>query len=95
MKVVVTAKRALLDDRLGRLAKGRVLEMPDDRAQWYLSRGEVTRYETKVAHENPSKGAGLTELSSASPVAQASQQTTWIESGPGVKKRGRPRKAAP
>jgi len=44
------------------------------------------------SRERPSKAAGEAQPSSASPVVQASPQTTVNESGSGAKKRGRPRK---
>lgn len=52
MKVSITAK-AILDDKLGKLMKDDVVDLPDHKAQFYLERGEVTVYKTKVLHESP------------------------------------------
>lgn len=52
MKVSVTAK-ALLDDKFGKLIKDQVVELPDHKANFYIQRGEVVQYETKVVHERP------------------------------------------
>ena len=86
MKVSVTAK-AIYDDKLGRLNKGQVAEMPEHKARFYLERGEVEYYETKVLRDRPYQAAGTP--SSASPVAQVSQPQTSSESDSGEKKRGR------
>lgn len=86
MKVHVVSNKAIFDDRLGRLNKGDVKDMPDHKANFYLRRGEVELYETKVIRDRPSEGAGKTEQLSASPVAPVSQQTTANESESGVKK---------
>lgn len=88
VKISVTAK-VINDDRLGRLVKGDVREMPAHKAQFFLRRGEVELYETKVVRERPLEGAGTQQ--SASPVAQVLQAQTLSASESGEKKRrGRP-----
>ena len=89
MQITITTKKAVLDDRLGRLRTGETYEMPDHKAMFYLQRGEAMLYQTKVMQDFPSSGAGKVEQSSVSPVAQVSQPTTANESEPGEKKRGR------
>jgi hypothetical protein len=89
MKVAVTAK-VIFDDRHGRLNKGAVIDMIDHKAKFFLARGEVELYETKVIRESPSMAVGAPL--SASPPAPASQPQTLSESVYGVKKRGRPKK---
>ena len=86
MKVSVTAK-SIFDDKLGKLVKGQTVELPDHKARFYIERGEVEFYETKVMRDRPLLGAG-TQLS-ASPVAQALPKQTLSESEYGEKKRGR------
>lgn len=91
MKVAVTTK-VIYDDRLGRLPLGSVVEMIDHKARFFLARGEVELYETKVLRESPSLAAG--SPLSALPVAQVSLPQTLKQSDDGVKKRGRPKKEA-
>jgi hypothetical protein len=86
MKVSVTAK-TIFDDRMGKLTKGQVVDLPDHKAKFYIQRGEVEYYETKVLRERPYPAAG-TPLS-ASPVAQVSPSQTFEQSESGVKRRGR------
>ena len=52
MKVSVTAK-VILDDKLGKLTKDEVVDLPDHKANFYLERGDVVLYQTKVIHEQP------------------------------------------
>lgn len=91
MKVSITAK-AIYDDKFGRLNKGQTVDLPDHKARFYLERGEVEYYETKVVRDRPYPAAG--KPLSASPVAQASQTQTLSESESGEKKRGRRPKAS-
>ncbi len=91
MKVAVTAK-LIFDDRLGRLPHGSVVEMIDHKARFFLARGEVELYETKVLRESPSMAGGAPL--SASPAAQASPPQTLISSKPGAKKPPRKKKEA-
>ena len=87
MKISITTRKPIFDDRAGKLSQGDTVEMPDHKAMFYIARGEAVHYETKVRHERPSMAAGATQQSSASPVAQASPQTIASESEYGVKKR--------
>ena len=67
--------------------------MVSDQVAEELSRnGLVTVLGDEPTPENPIGGAG--KLSSASPVAQVSPQTTASVSANGVRRRGRPRKAS-
>lgn len=90
MKINITAKK-ILDDRLGALIKGQVVELPEHKALFYVARGEAEYYETKVIKENPLSGAGI-QLS-ASPVAQALPEQTLKPSESGEKKKRKTKKA--
>lgn len=92
MLICITAK-VMLHDRLGRLTRGRVVDVPDKQATEWLKRGFAELPEVKAARETPSSAAGAP--SSASQAAQASPQTTSSESAPGAStKRGRKKTAA-
>ena len=91
MKVSIL-KKTLLDDKLGRLMYGDIVDLPEHKARFFLERGDVELYETKVIRENPYKAAGLVEQSSVSPVALVLPQQTPSLSEDGAKKRGRPKK---
>jgi hypothetical protein len=91
MKVSIL-KKTLLDDKLGRLIYGDIVDLPEHKARFFLERGDVELYETKVIRENPYKAAGLVEQSSVSPVALVLPQQTPSLSEDGAKKRGRPKK---
>ena len=86
MKVSVTAK-FIYDDKFGKLKKGQSVELPDHKANFYLQRGEVEYYETKVLRDRPYPAAG--EQSSALQVAQVLPAQTLEQSDSGVKRRGR------
>jgi hypothetical protein len=86
MKVSVTAK-AIFDDKLGKLIKGQTVELPDHKARFYLERGEVEFYETKVLRDRPYQAVGTQQ--SASPAAPVLPAQTLSESESGEKKRGR------
>ena len=86
MKVSVTAK-VIYDDKFGRLVQNQEVDLPDHKAKFYIERGDVEYYETKVLRDRPYQTVG-TQLS-ASPAVQASPQQTLSESESGVKKRGR------
>ena len=90
MKVSVTAKM-IFDDKFGRLVKGQEVELPTHKAQFYLERGEVEYYETKVIRERPYQTVGTQQ--SASPAVEALQMQTLNESENGGKRRGRKPKA--
>lgn len=53
MKITMKSKRPLLDDKLGRLMHGDVVEMPEHKARFYLERGDASAYLTKVVDEAP------------------------------------------
>lgn len=92
MQVHVTSRKPIFDDRLGRLKAGDVVDLPEQKALFYIQRGEAVAYQTKVLQDRPSLGSG-TQLS-ASPAAPVSQQTTASESEYGVKKTARKKKEA-
>lgn len=91
MKVSIL-KKAILDDKLGRLMHGQVVDLPDHKAQFYVARGDAELYETKVFRENPSKAVGETKPLSASPAVLVLPEQTSSASETGVKRKGRPRK---
>lgn len=91
MKVSIL-KKAILDDKLGRLMHGQVVDLPDHKAQFYVARGDAELYETKVFRENPYKAVGETKPLSASPAVLVLPEQTSSASETGVKRRGRPRK---
>lgn len=95
MKIYIQSRKGVIDDRLGRLAHGSTVDLPDHKALFYLARGEAIRYEVKVERDRPCVTVGEEQLLSASPAVQASAQTTLSESDSGEtpkRKRGRPRK---
>lgn len=82
---------------LGRIEKGREVELPDVIAKLYLPSGAVEAVTTRELRDNPDPPAGAP--SSASQAGQASPQTTASESDAGAsetkpKRRGRPPKSA-
>lgn len=91
MKVSIL-KKAILDDKLGRLMYGQVVDLPEHKAQFYVARGDAELYETKVFRENPSKAVGETKPLSASPAVLVLPEQTSSASETGVKRKGRPRK---
>lgn len=92
MLICITAK-VMFHDRLGKLMRGRVVDLPESQATDWLKRGFAELPEVKAARETPSTAAGA--QSSASQAAQASPQTTSNESAPGAStKRGRKKSAA-
>lgn len=90
----VVAKKDFLHDQLGRVRKGQKLTVNERQLKQLKQFGwvdmPVELYETKVTTDHPSLAPGAAPLSSASPVALASPQTTAPESKRG---RGRPRKS--
>lgn len=92
MKIVVTSKKPVLTASHGRLPRDIPVDVPEHLAKFLIDRGEAVLLETKELMDRPTKAAGMEALSSASPVAQASQPTMLSASESGVKKRGRPRK---
>jgi len=91
MKVSIL-KKTLLDDKLGRLMYGEIVDLPEHKARFFLERGDVELYETKVIRENPYPAAGVVAQSSVSPVALVLPPQTPSLSEDGAKKRGRPKK---
>lgn len=87
MKVAIVSK-VIRHDRLGKLVRGAVVELPDHQAADWLRRGWVEHADAKEDRERPCEAAG--EPSSALPVAQASPEQTLKPS----KRGGRPKKAA-
>lgn len=53
MKITMKSKRPLLDDKLGRLMHGDIVDMPEHKARFYLERGDATSYQAKVVVEQP------------------------------------------
>jgi hypothetical protein len=86
VKVSVTAKM-IYDDKFGRLVKGQEVELPAHKAQFYLDRGEVEFYETKVLRDRPYPTVGTQQ--SASLAVEVLQGQTLNESNNGGKRRGR------
>lgn len=91
MKVSIL-KKAILDDKLGRLMHGQVVDLPDHKAMFYVARGDAELYETKLFRENPSATVGETKPLSASPAVLVLPEQTSSASETGVKRKGRPRK---
>lgn len=87
MKVAIVSK-VIHHDRLGRLARGAVVELPDHQAAEWLRRGWVERAEVKEDRERPCEAAGTPP--SALPVAPASPEQTLKPS----KRGGRQKKDA-
>jgi hypothetical protein len=92
-KIVVTNKKPVLT-QFGRLPRDIPTDVPHQLAVFLVERGDAVYLETKEAMDRPFVAAGIKELSSALPVAPASQSQTLSESASGVKRRGRPRKEA-
>lgn len=89
MKIVITTRKPVFDDQLGRLKEGDVVDILDRKANFYIQEGLAMPYQTKVLQDRPLPPAGATAQSSALPPAPQSQPMTASESVDGVKKRGR------
>ena len=89
MRIVITTRKPVFDDNLGRLKEGDVVDIVDHKANFYIQRGEAICYQTKVLQDRPCLAGGTTEQLSASLPAQVLQQTIANESESGTKKRGR------
>ena len=89
MKIVITTKKPVFDDNLGRLKEGDVVDILDRKANFYIQEGLAMPYQTKVLQDRPLPPAGATAQSSALPPAHPSQPMTASESSDGAKKRGR------
>lgn len=90
MKIIVTTKKPVFDDKLGRLKEGQVVEIQDHKANFYIQEGLAMPYQTKVLQDRPLLDAGVEQPSSPLPAAQAYATKTLNESADGEpKKRGR------
>ena len=94
MQIVITTKKPVFDDSLGRLKEGDVVEIAERKANFYIQEGLAMPYQTKVMQDRPLLDAGKVEQSSAAPAAQAYATKTLNESSDGAKKRGRKKKEA-
>ena len=92
--IEVVAKKPILHDQLGAKQKGQKFKVTPRQLKQLQALGvieiPVAIYQTKVVTDSPLLGHGEVQPSSASPVAQASQQTT---AEPSKRGRGRPRKS--
>lgn len=84
MKVEVL--KTFFHDKLGRVEKGSIVELPEHQAQMFLEKNAVRRYATKVVREIPLEVAGVEEQSSALPVEEVLTKTTSTKSKRGAKK---------
>lgn len=84
MKVEVL--KTFYHDKLGRVQKGSIVDLPDNQAYMFLEKNAVRRYATKVVKEVPLENAGVDTQSSALPVEQASTEMTLPKSKRGAKK---------
>jgi len=91
MKVSIL-KKVILDDKLGRLTAGQIVDLPEHKAVFYIDRKDAELYETKVIRENPYQAAGTVVQSSALPAALVLPSQTPNLSESGEKRRGRPKK---
>lgn len=90
MRIVITTRKPVFDDKLGRLKEGDVVEVADRKAMFYIQRGEAMCYQTKVLQDRPCVADGLTAQSSALDQGRAYATKTLNESADGEpKKRGR------
>lgn len=90
MKIVITTRKPVFDDQLGRLKEGDAVELQDRKANFYIQEGLAMCYQTKVLQDRPLVDAGKVEQSSAAPADQAYATKTLNESADGEpKKRGR------
>lgn len=92
MKISII-KKIILDDKLGRLVGGQVVDVPEHKAHFYVARGDAELYETKVFRENPSKAVGETTPLSASPAVLVLPEQTSNSSASGEKKPAKARRA--
>lgn len=85
MKVEVL--KTFYHDKLGRVNKGQVVELPEYQAQMFLEKQAVRRYATKVVREVPLEVAGEETQSSASPVEEVLTKVTSTKSKRGASKK--------
>ena len=89
MKIVITTRKPVFDDNLGRLKEGDVVDILDRKANFYIQEGLAMSYQTKVLQERPLADAGKVEQSSAAPADRVYATKTLSESVDGEqKKRG-------
>lgn len=48
MLIKITAKKRIYDDVAGALSVNQEVDLPDQKAQWYINRGEATPIENKA-----------------------------------------------
>ena len=90
MQIVITTRKPVFDDNLGRLKEGDIVDIADRKAAFYIQEGLAMCYQTKVMQDRPLVGAGKVEQSSPVPAAPAYATKTLNESANGEqKKRGR------
>lgn len=90
MKIVITTRKPVFDDQLGRLKEGDVVDILDRKANFYIQEGLAMPYQTKVLQDRPLLDAGKVEPSSAVPADRVYATKTLNESADGEpKKRGR------
>lgn len=89
MKISIISKKGVLDDKLGRLKQDDVVELPDQKAMFYIQRGEAVNYQTKIISDFPSLTVGETKPLSASPAVLVLPEQTPSESESGAKRRTR------
>jgi len=93
MKIVITTRKPVFDDNLGRLNEGDVVEIADRKANFYIQEGIAMCYQTKVLQDFPSKADGSMAQSSALHQGQVYATKMLSESENGDKKqRGRKKK---
>ena len=90
MQIIITTRKPVFDDNLGRLKEGDVVEIADRKAAFYIQEGLAMCYQTKVLQDRPLADAGKVEQSSAAPADRVYATKTLNESADGEqKKRGR------
>lgn len=89
MRIVITTRKPVFDDNLGRLKEGDVVDILDRKANFYIQEGLAMPYQTKVLQDRPLVASGAMEQSLPLRQAPPSQPMTASESSDGAKKRGR------
>ena len=90
MQIIITTRKPVFDDSLGRLKEGDVVEITERKANFYIQEGLAMCYQTKVLQDRPLADAGKVEQSSAAPADRVYATKTLSESVDGEqKKRGR------
>ena len=78
MKISITAK-AILDDKLGKLTKDQVVDLPDHKANFYLNRGEAVQYQTKVVYQAPAPTVSVDKPKGRKTLKSLLSQTPELE----------------